>query len=400
MKLLHTSDWHLGHRLHEQTQYEEQSLFLAWLNEYIIKSQIDILLISGDIFDSGTPSSQSLKMYYDFLIKLTKTSCKHIVITGGNHDSPGTLNAPKELLEALSIKVVGKSSEDIKEEVFKLNVDSEEIIIAAVPYLRDQDIRRAIAGEAFEDITERYKKALTSHYTEVATYCESIKNMNTAVIAMGHLFAVGGSVSESEQNIYVGSLGHIGARDFPETFDYIALGHLHRAQIVGGKEHIRYCGSPYILSFSEVNSDKKVVCIHMEQNQISKIEEVDIPKFREVLRVSGNLDVCIAQLNAIESNDLSPWVEVVLDNESNINIGHSEIHKAAEQLELEVLKVTLKNQRKTLGLEQLINDSKQIKNHSPLDIFKLKCQEQEFDIDGNPEIMDAFSEILNKVREN
>ena len=175
MRILHTSDWHLGHRLHEQPQFEEQSLFLAWLNEYIVNNQIEILLISGDIFDSRTPSSQSLKMYYDFLIKLTKTTCQHIVITGGNHDSPGTLNAPKELLEALSIKVVGKSTEDPKDEVFKLFTDTEEIIIAAVPYLRDQDIRRAIAGEAFSEITERYKKALTSHYTQVAEYCTSLK---------------------------------------------------------------------------------------------------------------------------------------------------------------------------------------------------------------------------------
>ena len=149
MKILHTADWHLGHRLHEHSQNEEQMLFLEWLENYIIDYKIDVLLISGDIFDTGTPSSQSLRMYYDFLIRLTKTTCQHIVITGGNHDSPGTLNAPKELLNALSIKVIGRSSEDISEEIFKLTVNDEEIIIAAVPYLRDQDIRRAVAGETF-----------------------------------------------------------------------------------------------------------------------------------------------------------------------------------------------------------------------------------------------------------
>lgn len=402
MKILHTSDWHLGHRLHEFSQYEEQLLFLSWLHEYINENGIELLLVSGDIFDSGTPSSQSLKMYYDFLVQIQKTSCKHIVITGGNHDSPGTLNAPKELLEALSIKVIGKATEDIKDEVFKLSTDKEEIIIAAVPYLRDQDIRRAVAGEAFNELTERYKKALTNHYVQIAEYCDSINDKNTAMIAMGHLFAVGGSISESEQNIYVGSLGHIGAKDFPETFDYIALGHLHRAQEVGERKHIRYCGSPYILSFSEVNSDKKVVCIDTEQNRIRNIKEIDVPKFREVLRVSGNLDACIVQLNSVKSNDygLKPWVEVVIDNETNTNIGNAEIHKAAEMLDLEVLKVTLKNQRNTMGLEQLIDDSKKIKAISPVDVFKLKCEEQNYNLDENEDMMDAFNEVLNIVREN
>ncbi len=400
MKLLHTSDWHLGHRLHEQSQYEEQSLFLAWLHQYINQYQIDVLLISGDVFDNGTPSSQSLKLYYDFLVQLSTTHCKHIIITGGNHDSPGTLNAPKELLEALSIKVVGKATEDVKEEVFKLNVDQEEIIIAAVPYLRDQDIRKAVAGESFEDLSERYKKALTHHYTEIAEYCDSINTDRIPVVAMGHLFAVGGSISESEQNIYVGNLGHIGAQDFPKTFDYIALGHLHRPQVVGGESHIRYCGSPYILSFSEVNNQKKLICLEMEENAIKEIQEVDVPQFRAVSRVHGNIEECITQLNEIKSNTfgLKPWIEVVLDNESNTNIGHAEIYKAVEPLDLEVLKVTLKNQRKTMGLEQLIDDSKKIKALSPIDVFKLKCQEQDFNIEENQDILDAFSEILEKVK--
>lgn len=402
MKILHTSDWHLGHRLHEYSQHEEQLLFLSWLIEYINDNGIELLLVAGDIFDSGTPSSQSLKMYYDFLVQVQKTSCKHIVITGGNHDSPGTLNAPKELLEALSIKVIGKATEDIRDEVFKLSTDTEEIIIAAVPYLRDQDIRRAVAGEAFNELTERYKKALTNHYVQIAEYCDSINDKNTAMIAMGHLFAVGGSVSESEQNIYVGSLGHIGAKDFPETFDYIALGHLHRAQEIGERKHIRYCGSPYILSFSEVNSDKKVNRIDIEQNQLSNIEEIDVPKFREVLRVSGKLDACIMQLQNISSNayHLRPWVEVILDNEDNTSIGSVDVYKAAETLELDILKSTLKNQRNPKGLEQLINDSKKIKDFSPVDVFKLKCEEQNFNLDENEEMMDAFNEVLNIVREN
>src|ERR1035437_5315019 len=140
MKILHTSDWHLGHRLLDQSQYEEQFRFLNWLEEYINDNQVDILLISGDIFDTNVPSTQSQKLYYDFLISLKKTSCQQVIITGGNHDAPGTINAPRELLKALSIKVVGKVTELIEEGVFEIDISEEKIIVAAVPFLRDQDI--------------------------------------------------------------------------------------------------------------------------------------------------------------------------------------------------------------------------------------------------------------------
>ena len=119
MKILHTSDWHLGHRLHEQSQMEEQSLFLDWLINYIEAHEIDVLLISGDIFDVAVPPSQAQKLYYDFLIRLHNSTCSEVIITGGNHDAPSTLNAPRELLNALNIRLVGKATESIDDEIFK-----------------------------------------------------------------------------------------------------------------------------------------------------------------------------------------------------------------------------------------------------------------------------------------
>lgn len=401
MKILHTSDWHLGHRLHEQSQYEEQYLFLNWLENYIQNEKIDILLVAGDIFDTGAPSAQSQKLYYDFLVGLKKTGCKHILITGGNHDAPGTINAPKELLHALSIDVVGKASEHIEDEVFEITVGNEKVIIAAVPYLRDQDVRRAVAGESFELIGDRYKMALINHYTEVAGYCQSLKTDSTPIVAMGHLFAIGGITSDSEQSIYVGSLGDIGAKDFPDSFDYVALGHLHRPQRVGKPDRIRYSGSPYCLSFSEIGHLKSVVIIETDSHGIKNIKEEAIPKFRDIQRVTGTTSECIDQLNLIslENHKLTPWVEVVLDNQSTTTIGFTEINKAAAGLHLEVLKVTLKNERKLLGLEKLIEGSKHIKELLPIEVFRMKCKEQDFDLADNPEIFDAFNEVLDIARE-
>ncbi len=406
MKILHTSDWHLGHRLHEHSQQEEQELFLEWITDTISKRNIDILIVSGDIFDVSVPSTQSQKMYYNFLIDIHKTNCKHIVITAGNHDGPGTIDAPKELLSALSIDVVGKASSDYSKEVFEYSVNGETVIIAAVPYLRDQDIRRAVAGEDFDEINERYRKALMSHYMGAAKYCKSINEGNHPQIAMGHLFAIGGKPSDSEQKIYVGSLGDIAAKDFPKDFDYIALGHLHRPQIVNKNPRIRYSGSPIILSFSELNYSKKVYEIEIRNNDISNIEEINIPRFREILRVEGDLQKCLFDLMEIANGDysLTPWVDVVLDNSANNTIGFMDIQRAVDDLnkdgiKLEVLRVTFKNKRNTKGLNEIIENSGDIKDLTPLEVFKEKCKEQDFDLNDNADILDAFNEIVNIVKE-
>lgn len=398
MKILHTADWHLGHRLHEQSQGEEQTLFLSWLLVFINNENIDVLLISGDIFDTGAPSNQSLEMYYNFLVKLKSTNCQSVIITGGNHDSPGTLNAPKDILNALSIKVVGKATENIEDEVFEIEVNGEKVIIGAVPYLRDGDIRRAVAGESFEDLTDKYKAALINHYNFCAEQCELINTSHAPVIAMGHLFATGGTISDSEQNIYVGTLGHIGAEDFPTYFDYIALGHLHRPQIIGENPKIRYSGSPHVLSFSEVGYEKKVIILKIEDNKITDIKDTTIPHFREFYKLNGTISECIKKFPDVISNSyqLRPWVEIVLNEESNINT--DELKKAAEKYPFEILKTALKTQKQNIGIEKLLENSKSIKELLPTEVFKLKCLENGFFLEERPDIEDAFNEILQQVK--
>ncbi|MBP1641039.1 MAG: sbcD [Bacteroidetes bacterium] len=399
MKILHTSDWHLGHRLLEQSQLEEQTLFLDWLIDYIDVHGIDLLLLSGDLFDVGVPSTQAQKLYYDFLIRLHGTCCKEVIITGGNHDAPGTVNAPKELLNALSIRVVGKASGSIDEEIFTVTVGDEQVIVAAVPYLRDQDIRRAVAAESSEEIVNRYKTALVNHFREAAACCEAKKREGTTVIAMGHLFAIGGCTSESEQSIYVGNLGDIGADDFPAVFDYVALGHLHRTQQVGGKEYIRYSGSPYPLSFSEAGQEKNI--IELETGESLTITNRTVPAFRQIVQIAGSVAECKAQLSllAAGTHSLIPWAEVILKNREEAITGYKEIQDYAKELALELLKVTVLEERRYDHLQSLVDQAQQIKTLNPTEVFRLKCKEQQIDLHTQPEMLDAFNEILQSVIE-
>ncbi|MGY0426031.1 MAG: exonuclease SbcCD subunit D C-terminal domain-containing protein, partial [Polaribacter sp.] len=280
----------------------------------------------------------------------------------------------------------------------KIELHNEKVIIAAVPYLRDGDIRRAVAGESFNELTDKYKTALINHYKSAAKHCKAINITEAPVIAMGHLFATGGSVSDSEQNIYVGTLGHIGAEDFPVYFDYVALGHLHRPQIIGKNDTIRYSGSPHILSFSEISYEKQVVVLTLENNKISTIENVIIPRFREFYQLKGTLTECINLFPTIISNayKLTPWVEIILHENNTVHT--DDLEKTAEKYMFEILKIALKNQYRSVGIEELFENTKSIKELLPTEVFKLKCEEMGFDLQKTPKIWDAFNEILQSVK--
>jgi len=156
------------------------------------------------------------------------------------------------------------------------------------------------------------------------------------------------------------------------------------------------------LSFSEINQIKKIVILETNPTQVTAINEIEIPTFRNIIRVKGNLETCEKALQKVESNEfyLTPWVEVVLDNPSNAVLGAGEINKIAESLDLEVLKVTLNNERTIVGLEELTAQTKHIKELSPLRVFEMKCKEMDFDLKSNERVLDAFNEALQIALDN
>ncbi|WP_044211682.1 exonuclease SbcCD subunit D C-terminal domain-containing protein [Flammeovirga sp. OC4] len=399
MKILHTADLHIGNRLHEQSLAEEQQMTLDWMVDLVKKEKIDVVLVSGDVFDTAQPSGQSLKMYYKFLTELVRTNCQKVIITGGNHDGASVLNAPKELLSFLDVTVVGKIPENVEEEVFSFEIEGEKMVIAAVPFLRDQDIRKATSGQHFENIGDRFKEALIEHYQKVGEICEQKADEDTFVMGMGHLFAIGGetSTSESERNVYVGGLGDIGADDFPKVFNYIALGHLHRAQKVK-YDHIRYSGSPYVLSFSEIHHKKEVVILSTNKKEFS-LEHVSVPVFRTIKKVKANLEECLTELTSLSAlnHQLTPWVEVVVSNvKANENPIH-EIYKHIEDLNIEVLKIGIHKELENKKVERV--QLADLEDLTPEETFFELCQLRNLNLEEDPKMKDAFYEIYNKVKE-
>ena len=391
MKILHTSDWHIGHRLYEKPREAEHIAFFNWLSNYIADNEIELLIVAGDIFDTSMPSNSSLKLYYNFLISLNETKCKRVIITAGNHDSPSTIEAPKDILNALNIYVVGRVENNI------FPIEDSNIIVAAVPFLRDRDIREAISREDFNDINSRYRKALIDYYSKVAKRCAELRDDNSFCIATGHLFATNTTLSDSESSIYVGGIGDISADDFPDSFDYIALGHLHKAQKVGGKEHIRYSGSPIPLSFNDAKRDSKVILLDVNGRELN-IEEVVVPKFRDLISIRCSIDEVENRLKSIDSQlPLQSWVEInIKDRDLLIN---EKIMDMSENLNLEVIKVSVESREFNYHSE-VANRTISLSSLTPEDIFLKKCQEENFNLEDNPEVKDAFYEILSIVRED
>ena len=266
MKVLHTSDWHLGRMLYGRKRYDEFEAFLNWLYNTIKSEGIDILLVAGDIFDTRTPSHRSQELYYKFLCDVAKSNCRHVVIIAGNHDSPSFLNAPKEILHALNIYVVGSITQCLEDEVIVLNdqQNNPEAIMCAVPYLRDRDIRTVEPGETIEDKNNKLIKGIQDHYEKACKLAEEKQKQfkdkeDVPIIAMGHLFTSGGKVLDGDgvRDLYVGSLAHVKKGTFPKSIDYLALGHLHVPQCVEGSEYIRYSGSPIPMGYNEAYQKNK-----------------------------------------------------------------------------------------------------------------------------------------------
>lgn len=319
MKILHTSDWHLGRSLYGRKRYEEFSAFLDWLVQTVEDEKIDALLIAGDVFDTSTPSNRAQELYYRFLCRVSASCCRHVVVVAGNHDSPSFLNAPKELLRTLHVHVIGSMTEAVADELLVLyQSDKPEAIICAVPYLRDKDIRTAEPGESIDDKNAKLVEGLKKHYADVCALAEKKRNEFIdaghdviPIVAMGHLFTAGGKTVDGDgvRELYVGSLAHIELDVFPSTIDYFALGHLHVSQAVGNTPNIRYCGSPIPMGYGEAAREKKV--IRIEFNGITPdIQELPVPSFQQLLRIVGSWEEICAKVEELKTKESTAWLEI------------------------------------------------------------------------------------------
>ena len=392
MKILHTSDWHLGQSFMGKSRAEEHQAFLSWLLETIAAENIDVLIVAGDIFDTGMPPNYALELYYNFLKNLSASACENIIITAGNHDSISTLKAPQQLLKALNVHVITSGDEDENEVIGIYKNEVLEGVVCAVPFLRDYVVRQALSGESLKDKERALSLGIKAHYKNV--YKEALvlcEEKQVPIIATGHLTTVGSKTSESERDIYIGGTLDIDSDFFAQDFDYVALGHLHINQTVG-QNHIRYSGSPIPLSFSEASSQKKVNIVTFEHNGL-KITELDVPLYRPLLVLRGDLEQIITALENIENRET--WIEVHLKDDNPFHANQA-IREHAENLQLTLLAVKIERSEQQLRAETL--NVITLDELNPLEVFERRV-EQEALVDEHFEklLIHHFKTLLHEV---
>ena len=323
MKILHTSDWHLGQVLYSEKRENEHREFLQWLLGLIGKEKIDLLLVAGDIFDTGSPSNYSLEMYFSFLADCCAAGCAQVIVIGGNHDSPSTLRAPRHILKAIRVTVVGEVDKDNLSRdliVAKGNDGKPGAIVCAVPYLRDRDVYSPQPGEEIETRAAGIIKGVATWYRSMADLAVAERGKlglpGLPILAMGHLFAKGMLKSGKERDLYVGNLSAFPVEQFPTEFAYVALGHLHMPQIAGKQGNVRYSGSPIPLSFDEIEYAKKVFII--DTDSTFEVRDVTVPVFKQLVRIAGDLTAIRNGFNQIQVSTKETWVEVIYTGATHI----------------------------------------------------------------------------------
>lgn len=312
MRLLHTSDWHLGHVLHGMSREREHREFLSWLLRVLEEEQIDALLITGDVFDSATPSATAEAAWFDVLAEARRVRPEmDIVVIAGNHDSPSRLAAPSPVLRRLGVQIVGQLPRRAKGEGGGIDFDRMLFpvaggrgLIAAVPFLRPLDLSlvggaaNGASGETSDETSDGASSEAGEEaaqpeeldgaarvYREVAAAARAKLGPEQALIVTGHLYIAGAEPSWlSERRIAVGGQEAVAPGLFPEDAQYVALGHMHRAQRVL-VEHVRYAGAPIPLAMTEAAYRHSVVIVELNGRAPAVIRTREIPRAVEILRV-------------------------------------------------------------------------------------------------------------------
>ncbi|MDR1977232.1 MAG: exonuclease SbcCD subunit D C-terminal domain-containing protein [Synergistaceae bacterium] len=410
MKILHTSDWHLGRTLYGRKRTAEFEAFLEWLLAALGEYNIDVLLVAGDIFDTIAPNNRAQQLYYRFLCRTAEFGCRHVVIVGGNHDSPSFLDAPKELLSFLDVHVVGAVPERIEEELLTLRGPdgAPELLVCAVPYLRDRDVRVFEADESLKDKDRNLTLGIERHYREIGRLAkEKLSRLKASgelkrdipIVATGHLFAASGRTVEGDgvRDLYVGSLAQIDVKRFPSCFDYLALGHLHSPQKIGDSDAVRYSGSPLPMSTGEAeHGPKSVVLVDFDSGNPS-VTELPVPLFQELALIAGDMEFLESRLIELRTCGSKAWVEVVYEGETPVPDLRERLAALTAGSELEVLRV--KDARALRNIPGAWGTSEVLGELDASDVF-LRCLEARAIPDGaRAELLDAYREVLASLEE-
>lgn len=402
LRILHTSDWHLGQHFTGKTRQAEHQAFCAWLLEQVRTHEVDVLLIAGDVFDTGSPPSYAREQYYRLVVDLRDAGCA-LVVLGGNHDSPAMLGESRSLLAQLGTQVVPGVGLDPAEQVLVLRDRTGQpgAILCAIPFVRPREVMASQAGQSAQDKQLSLQQAIAEHYRtlyELALGRREALGSALPIIATGHLTTVGASASESVREIYVGSLEAFPTSAFPPA-DYIALGHIHRPQKVGGLEHIRYSGSPIALSFDEASQQKEVLLLDFGAAALQSITPLPVPVFQPMASLRGSLKEladAIADVATQGTPERPVWLEVQVSTDDYLSDLQGRINALCEGHPVEVLRIRRERGNASASLASEARET--LDELSVEDVFARRLQQEALDEEDSQRLLGLYRQVLEAVQ--
>ncbi len=405
MRLLHTSDWHLGHTLHDLPRELEHARFLAWLLDTLETEAIDALVVTGDIFDTANPPAAAQRAYYEFLAALrARMPALEVVIIGGNHDSAARLDAPRPLLAAQRIHVVGGlprlagGALDLERMIVPLRDAAGEVaaVVAAVPFLRPADLPRVGDGPTGDPLIEGVRAV----YAEVMAAARA-RAPQVPLIVTGHCYMVGTALSQlSERRILGGHQHALPADIFADDVSYAALGHLHKAQRVG-REHVRYAGSPIPLATSEARYRHQVLVVELAGTGPAEIRSIEVPRAIDIVRVPASGAASLPEVRAAlaelpRGNGRDPLLRPYLEVEVRLERPEPRLRQLIEEAlegawpRLVKLAVCYTGDGQGLG-ERFVG--RELKELDPVEVFERRYR-RSHQGEPPPRLLEAFYEML------
>jgi exonuclease SbcD len=449
MRVLHTSDWHLGHTLHDVPRDHEHERFLHWLGDTLVAEQVDALVVTGDVFDTANPPAAAQARWYEFLAEARRRLPDlDVVVIGGNHDSAARLDAPTPLLRALRIHVIGavkwlggpggQRRLDVDHLIVPLTDRSGQVTahIAAVPFLRTADLprlARPAAAPANDDIEtaaddieitddiaiadagpgvralpfDPLIEGVRQVYAEALAAARARRQPGQALLATGHCYMVGTDLSRlSERRILGGNQHALPVDIFPEDVTYVALGHLHKAQRVGGREGVRYAGSPLPLAMNEASYRHQVLIVDLDGPTLASVRGVPVPRVVDVVRIprhgAATREDVLAALAGLEDwdgitePDTRPFLEVCVALTRPEPQLRQDVDAALRGKRPRLVKLAIEytghGQALAEGLpEQALRDL------DPLEVF-VRRYGRDHEGAPPPELVEAFDELLAEVQ--
>ncbi|HHT0331048.1 TPA: exonuclease subunit SbcD [Raoultella planticola] len=338
MRIIHTSDWHLGQNFYSKSRAAEHSAFLDWLLTSAQAHEVDAIIVAGDIFDTGSPPSYARELYNRFVVQLQQTGCQ-LVVLAGNHDSVATLNESRDILAFLKTTVVASAGH--APFILPQRDGTPGAIFCPVPFLRPRELVTSQAGHSSGEKQQLLLNAISDYYQQqYEAACALRGDRPLPIVASGHLTTVGASKSDAVRDIYIGTLEAFPASHFPPV-DYIALGHIHRSQKIGGSEHIRYSGSPIALSFDETGKSKSVNLVTFTDGQLTEVLPLTVPVTQPLAVLKGDFSSISEQLTQWRDAPQEPvvWLDIEITSDEYLHDIQRKIQAQTEDLPVEVLLV-------------------------------------------------------------